>query len=652
MSKNTLKNQQTKNDSDATLFHDEQIQALAQEVAEHDDVEIVAEVDIDNKAVTEVLIIRDTDTGDEQNDIQQENDNVNDDDTNDSKQADALDTLTQKADDLQTQAADTLDQVKTVAAQQAEQAVQVASDTKTQLAGQLDDVKTQVADKLDTAQTVMVDRAGEIKEQTKVIQQEMGEKIDTLKTNAQQVVQDLKNQTSSKVETLTQNIGEKIETIKQVAGDKVGQVKAQLGQVVDTSSDKNQDYQNAESDQKEGEQQDDQGSANALKEKIGDKLNQIIEQGKSVLDDTAQALDDKYAASERLSQISENAQLVGQTIKDEAQALQLNAQQSLQAAKRAGAEYEATHEHQGITAKLGKLGAYLSGMYGVGKDGNKQYQAVDISQDDFEKDAFHAQGSYLTGKMLGSKAKTVQKVANKVVPQSKFEAVGEAIYNKVAQWSHSWAIKDLQKDERFAALDTLSADEKEAFANDIANQNRALAALGGVTGLIGLKGLLADMAWLLMVSLRTVYQLAEIYDKPLSGTEGIKKAYGVLSGANLDKLQEKQVVLTALALGSTMLANAQTTGVKAQLDSLSARYRESQPYAKQFVDLDKFIDLDKFNPSWLNKLLPLTSVAAATHYNNELIDEVIGTAIASFSDHNNQKLMQIEQKKQNTIKVQ
>ena len=42
--------------------HDDQVKELAQEVAEYDDVEIVAEVDIDNQAVSDVLIIRDTDT--------------------------------------------------------------------------------------------------------------------------------------------------------------------------------------------------------------------------------------------------------------------------------------------------------------------------------------------------------------------------------------------------------------------------------------------------------------------------------------------------------------------------------------------------------------------------------------------------------------
>ena len=271
-----------------------------------------------------------------------------------------------------------------------------------------------------------------------------------------------------------------------------------------------------------------------------------------------------------------------------------------------------------------------------------------MHRESFDKDAFHAQSSFFAGQIFGAKAVAAKNVAAKVVPQSKFEAIGESLYNKVAEWSNAWAIKDLKNDPRFDLINTMNTQERHAFAEDVANQNRALATLGGVAGLAGLKGVLADAAWLLMVSLRTVYQVAAIYDQPLTGKEGTKKAYGVLSGANLEKLQEKQVILTALALGSSMLANAQQTGIKAQLDSLSARYRESQPYAKQFLDLDKFVNLDNLNPNWLHKILPISAVAVGAHYNNELIDEVIGTAMATFSDDFEQSNQLISNSSENT----
>ncbi|MFC0820172.1 EcsC family protein [Moraxella marmotae] len=297
---------------------------------------------------------------------------------------------------------------------------------------------------------------------------------------------------------------------------------------------------------------------------------------------------------------------------------------------------------KGLVAKLGKLGAYLAQSIHAEPNRQKSYQAVNIEQDDFAPDAFHEQTASLAKQLLGSKVEMAQTLSAKVLPQSRFDAVGNAIYDQVANLSSKWAMNDLQKDARFGQLDTMSDDERAAFAKDIANQNRALATLGGIAGLAGLKGVLLDTAWLLMISLRTVYQLAAIYGKPLHGKAGSKKAYGVLSGAKLDKLQEKQVILTALALGSTLLANAHQTGVKTQLESLAQRYQESQLYAKQFADLDKFINLDKLNPKWLHKLLPLASVAVGAYYNHELIDEVIGTALASFAGVPADKMLEIE----------
>ena len=42
-------------------------------------------------------------------------------------------------------------------------------------------------------------------------------------------------------------------------------------------------------------------------------------------------------------------------------------------------------------------------------------------------------------------------------------------------------------------------------------------------------------------------------------------------------------------------------------------------------------NLDKFHPSWLHYICPITAVAIGGYYNNELIDEVLGTALATFA---------------------
>ncbi|WP_049155767.1 EcsC family protein [Moraxella catarrhalis] len=685
--------------------HDDQVKELAQEVAEYDDVEIVAEVDIDNQAVSDVLIIRDTDTKADQADHTDDASKADDETVVDgvkqkaqeakedfeNKAQDLQDKATEKlevakeatqdkvektqslvedikdkAQSLQEDAADTVEALKQAASDKVETTKAEAQSLKDDATQTFESAKQAVEGKVEAIKEQVLDQVDSLKDDTDQDNTDQDQEKQTLKdkavqaaTAAKRKVEDVVDDVKHTTESFKNTASEKIDEIKQAAVDKTEEVKSQLSQKADalksSGEELKQTAQTAANDAiTEAQAAVVSGSvaaadsAQSTAQSAKDKLNQLFEQGKSALDEKVQELGEKFGATEKINAVSENVDLATQVIKEEAQALQTNAQESLQAAKAAGEEYDATHEDKGLTTKLGKVGAYLSGMYGISQNKNKHYQGVDLYRESFDKDAFHAQSSFFAGQIFGAKAVAAKNVAAKVVPQSKFEAIGESLYNKVAEWSNAWAIKDLKNDPRFDLINTMNTQERHAFAEDVANQNRALATLGGVAGLAGLKGVLADAAWLLMVSLRTVYQVAAIYDQPLTGKEGTKKAYGVLSGANLEKLQEKQVILTALALGSSMLANAQQTGIKAQLDSLSARYRESQPYAKQFLDLDKFVNLDNLNPNWLHKILPISAVAVGAHYNNELIDEVIGTAMATFSDDFEQSHQLISNSSENT----
>lgn len=689
--------------------HDDQVKELAQEVAEYDDVEIVAEVDIDNQAVSDVLIIRDTDTKADQADHTDDASKADDETVVDgvkqkaqeakedfenkaqdlqdkaskklevAKEAtqdkvekaqnlveDKVEDIKGKAQSLQEDAADTVEALKQAASDKVETTKAEAQSLKDDATQTFESAKQAVEGKVEAIKEQVLDQVDSLKDDTDQDNADQDQEKQTLKdkavqaaTAAKRKVEDVVDDVKHTTESFKNTASEKIDEIKQAAVDKTEEVKSQLSQKADalksSGEELKQTAQTAANDAiTEAQAAVVSGSvaaadsAQSTAQSAKDKLNQLFEQGKSALDEKVQELGEKFGATEKINAVSENVDLATQVIKEEAQALQTNAQESLQAAKAAGEEYDATHEDKGLTTKLGKVGAYLSGMYGISQNKNKHYQGVDLHRESFDKDAFHAQSSFFAGQIFGAKAVAAKNVAAKVVPQSKFEAIGESLYNKVAEWSNAWAIKDLKNDPRFDLINTMNTQERHAFAEDVANQNRALATLGGVAGLAGLKGVLADAAWLLMVSLRTVYQVAAIYDQPLTGKEGTKKAYGVLSGANLEKLQEKQVILTALALGSSMLANAQQTGIKAQLDSLSARYRESQPYAKQFLDLDKFVNLDNLNPNWLHKILPISAVAVGAHYNNELIDEVIGTAMATFSDDFEQSHQLISNSSENT----
>ena len=263
----------------------------------------------------------------------------------------------------------------------------------------------------------------------------------------------------------------------------------------------------------------------------------------------------------------------------------------------------------------------------------RQYKAVDLGDEDYQQDLFREQTLKATQQLLGPRFATYGKYAKKVVPNSFFQSTVDGAFAQVAKLAANWSQLDLPNEHRFANIATLDDEERYALATDIANQNRALAAIGGLTGLAGLPGLLADTLWLLLVSLRTVYQIAAVYNKPLTGKQGVKMAYELLSNADLSKMQEKQALLAGLGIGKGLLDNAQSKGLHSELKNLGLKNQNVNYYAEQIDSIASQvgIDLDQINLSWVCRFIPVTAVAIGVHYNSQLIDEVIGVAQATFA---------------------
>ena len=281
---------------------------------------------------------------------------------------------------------------------------------------------------------------------------------------------------------------------------------------------------------------------------------------------------------------------------------------------------------------LERVGSMIDNMNAkTGKP--RRYKAVDLGDEDYQQDLFREQTLKATQQLLGPRFATYGKYAKKVVPNSFFQSTVDSAFAQVAKLASNWSQLDLPNEHRFANIATLDDEERYALATDIANQNRALAAMGGLTGLAGLPGLLADTLWLLLVSLRTVYQIAAIYNKPLTGKQGIKMAYELLSSADLSKMQEKQALLAGLGIGKGLLDNAQSRGLHSELKNLGLKNQNVNYYAEQIDSIASQvgIDLDQINLSWIRRFIPVTAVAIGVHYNSQLIDEVIGVAKATFA---------------------
>ena len=263
----------------------------------------------------------------------------------------------------------------------------------------------------------------------------------------------------------------------------------------------------------------------------------------------------------------------------------------------------------------------------------RQYKAINLGDEDYQQDLFREQTLKTTQQLLGTRFATYGKYAKKVVPDSLFQKILDSAFVQVAKLAANWSQIDLPTEHRFADIATLDDEQRYALATDIANQNRALATLGGLTGLAGLPGLLADTLWLLLVSLRTVYQLAAVYDQPLTGKQGIKMAYELLANADLSKMQEKQALLAGLGMGKGLLDSAQSRGLHSELKNLGLKNKNVNFYAEQVDNIASQVglDLDQINLTWIRRFLPVTAVAVGMSYNSRLIDEVIGVAQATFA---------------------
>ncbi len=263
----------------------------------------------------------------------------------------------------------------------------------------------------------------------------------------------------------------------------------------------------------------------------------------------------------------------------------------------------------------------------------RQFKSVNLGDEDYQQDLFREQTLKATQQLLGTRFATYGKYAKKIVPNSLFESTVDGAFAQIAKLAANWSQIDLPNEHRFANIASLDDEQRYALATDIANQNRALATLGGITGLAGLPGLLADTLWLLLVSLRTVYQLGAVYNKPLTGKRGVKMAYELLANADLSKMQEKQALLAGIGIGKGLLDSAQSSGLHNELKNLGLQNKSVNFYAEQVDSIASQvgIDLDQINLTWIRKFLPATAVIIGMRYNSQLIDEVIGVAQATFA---------------------
>lgn len=287
---------------------------------------------------------------------------------------------------------------------------------------------------------------------------------------------------------------------------------------------------------------------------------------------------------------------------------------------------------------------------------SQTYQSIDLTQfspqsdNSFtaNKNAFHEHIPKLSKRLFGStKFGQFGTLAGKTVSPETVEKFSDKSFLQIGKFAQAWAEKDLNNDQRFNDK-SLNINERHALAQAIAHRNRALVAVGSVSNVAGLVGMLGDTVWLLAVALRSIFQLASIYDKPLTGKAGIQIAYEILSKADLNKLQEKQTLLAGIGVMESVIdkngANNPTyqpdkpykkltkfaDEEERQQTSMLATAMGYVKHAEQLARKMNF-NLQGINLGKLNKVLPITAVGIGASYNNIIIDEVLNIAMATFA---------------------
>jgi len=581
-----------------------------------DDMEVVADnIDIANTSVSDVAVVKlpsDTES-DTDNDEQSQSFNKFDDknlnkglDTKVAQKFDKISDDTSSNDDSDDSKDSKIDDIKETAQDVKETAQQVAQDVKETAWDKIDELTKSIGsvvgfdDKDDDTNDDKDDDTNDDKDDdtnTPTAQQvaketakDVKETAQDVKETAQQVAQDVKETAWDKIDELTKSIGSVVgfddkdddtntptaqQVAKETAQNKIDELAKQLGAVVNTDEPDDLDVSDGD-------------GLNDDKEDKNDK-------------------DDKKDGQKKVDN-------------------QVDAKQNHSTTN--PSDY---YDVGGISGLLTKAGAYLGRNYQ-----DKNYQGVDLHDSTTTKHPFYIQSSALGGSFVksifGKKVTVAHHLADKFISDDKLNAILQSVYEKIAELARAWALRTLPVDPK-----TLSSTQKDELAQSLANQNRALATAGGVTGFFGLTGVVMDTAWLLLVALRTVYQLSAVYGVPLTKKEGIKMAYSVLSGADLDKMQEKQIILTALALAKKTLVYAGENGLKEELIKLSSSNINIDDFdgLLKFTHLDKLvekygIDINGLNTHWSHRLVAVSAVGVAAHYNHRLIDEIIGTAMATF----------------------
>ncbi len=242
------------------------------------------------------------------------------------------------------------------------------------------------------------------------------------------------------------------------------------------------------------------------------------------------------------------------------------------------------------------------------------------------RDMFKQQLPNLTKQLMGSRLNGLSNYVAPMIPVQVAETFVDNLFERAAVFTGH--ISGAQRIAKRAGVDDIfelrtgDVERCDELVQGVLEENRILALTeGGLTGATGVIGAVIDLPLALLLSLRTVYQIAHCYGFDLQDAEGRTLAYEALKHADLEILADKQGVLLALAGMRSILESGDLRGV----EKFVGGGAELEAAGGIFGEFSKHVNL-RVPARWLSRTMPVVTGAAGATYNARLVASVVDSA--------------------------
>ena len=263
----------------------------------------------------------------------------------------------------------------------------------------------------------------------------------------------------------------------------------------------------------------------------------------------------------------------------------------------------------------------------------QQRDQFDLDYEDIHQ-LFRNQFPTITKQVLGNRYNAVNKYSKFVLPNGLDSAADEVLEllakaamalastERVLAETGAKSIQELQQ----------NVDRSARASSALKEVNKIFAALqGGVSGVAGMVGAVADLPLSVLLALKTIYETGHAYGFELDNEEDQQAVYQVLVKSDLSLIAEKQVLL----LGIRNVKNVLATGNYSQLQSFLDSNYSFEGLKDAITAADGQYKWGMLNAlgkvKWLRFTTPILGGLVGAFYGSKMIEEVAEKADEVFS---------------------